>query len=79
MLDSDVPTGATPESADSAPATPPRRRRRAASRPAGPPKEIAPTPAPAEIAPPAAEPESVEAEWAEVAGFWATVCVELGP
>ena len=68
MLDSDVPTGATPESADSAPATPPRRRRRAASRPAGPPKEIAPTPAPAEIAPPAAEPESVEAEWAEVAG-----------
>ena len=68
MLDSDAPiTGATPESADStpAPATPPRRRR-AASRPAGPPKAIEPTPAPAAIAPPAAEPESVEAEWAEV-------------
>ncbi len=65
MLDSDAPTGATPESTESTPATP-TRRRRAASRPAGPPKAIEPTPAPAEIAPPAVEPESVEADWAEV-------------
>ena len=66
MLDSDTPIG-TPEdsSASSAPAAPPRRRR-SASRPAGPPRIIEPAPEPAAIAPPAAEPESVEAEWSEV-------------
>ena len=66
MLDSDAPVGATPESTEATPAATPPRRRRAASRPAGPPKAIAPTPEPAAIAPPAVEPESVEAEWAEV-------------
>ncbi len=57
MLDSDAPTGATPESDE--PTTPaPRRRRRAATRPAGPPAEVV-TPAP--------EPEpTVEVEAAEV-------------
>ncbi len=80
MLDPDAPTGAeTPESAEpndarpalfDAPPAPaeaaPPRRRRAASRPAGPPRAIEPTPAVAQIAPPVAEPEAVEAEWSEV-------------
>ena len=38
MLDSDAPVGATPESTEATPAATPPRRRRAASRPAGPPK-----------------------------------------
>ena len=64
MLDSDAHIGAPADSPESS--TPaPRRRRRSASRPAGPPKAIEPTPAPAEIAP-TPEPESVEAEWSEV-------------
>ncbi|MFP5417390.1 MAG: Rne/Rng family ribonuclease [Actinomycetes bacterium] len=71
MLDSDAPAGATPESTESAApgesTPPPPRRRRAASRPAGPPRSIEPTPPPAEIAPPESEPDSVEAEWTEVA------------
>ncbi|MBK8463221.1 MAG: Rne/Rng family ribonuclease [Nigerium sp.] len=65
MLDSDVPTATPEDAADTTPA--PRRRRRAASRPAGPPKELPPRVAPAAIAPPSAEPESVEAEWSELA------------
>ena len=40
MLDSDAPSGATSESPENAPA--PRRRRRAATRPAGPPAPVAP-------------------------------------
>ncbi len=77
MLDSDAPTG-TPEAAtDTTPA--PRRRRRAASRPAGPPKEL-PQPAPmAAIAPPAAEPESVEAEWSEVDAREAATTIAAEP
>ncbi len=64
MLDSDAPFGAPADSTESS--TPaPRRRRRAASRPAGPPRAIETAPVPAEIAP-APEPESVEAEWSEV-------------
>ncbi|MDO5533154.1 MAG: Rne/Rng family ribonuclease, partial [Propionibacteriaceae bacterium] len=64
MLDSDAPSGTPADSTEST--TPaPRRRRRAASRPAGPPRAIDPTPAPVEIAP-VSEPESVEAEWSEV-------------
>ena len=63
MLDSDAPIGAPADSPESS--TPAPRRRRSASRPAGPPKAIESAPAPAEIAP-AVEPESVEAEWSEV-------------
>ena len=47
MLDSDAPFGAPADSTESS--TPaPRRRRRAASRPAGPPRAIETAPAPAE-------------------------------
>ncbi|WP_300079291.1 Rne/Rng family ribonuclease [Propioniciclava sp.] len=78
MLDSDAPTGTTEGANDENQTQPtPRRRRRAASRPAGPPRAIEPVTAPAAIAPPEAEPETVEIEWTEVAAE--TVTVEAAP
>ena len=60
MLDSDAPSGATPESTETTPA--PRRRRRAATRPAGPPAPVTP-PEPAAEAP--VEPAAVALPAAE--------------
>ncbi|MFV0451872.1 MAG: Rne/Rng family ribonuclease [Propioniciclava sp.] len=62
MLDSDTPTDASTDDAQ----TPAPRRRRAASRPAGPPRAIEPAVEPTPIAPVESEPEAVDAEWADV-------------
>lgn len=54
MLDSDAPMGATSESPEASPA--PRRRRRAASRPAGPPAAVVPPTDPVAVDPQVGEP-----------------------
>lgn len=66
MLESDAPTGADPQPAEEPKAAP--RRRRAASRPAGPPKEISATRKPREIqSPKEGDMDAIEAGLAELA------------